>query len=140
MICDILLLADPYFRLYTIDDDEEGGEVSSPLPISRAMLDPKIYLELDDGILDRIMNTNDVRLRPSQRLIKSFREHKVYEKVGKPTVIGEAQWQQKLWDMDSTDIVSRILGIDDCDALGEDDIIIDRRQIHHGMGARNREY
>ncbi|KAL9179279.1 hypothetical protein ACHAXT_008569 [Thalassiosira profunda] len=137
MICDILLLADPYFRLYTIDDDEEGGEVSSPLPISRAMLDPKIYLELDDGILDRIMNTNDVRLRPSQRLIKSFREHKVYEKVGKPIVIGEAQWQQKLWDMDSTDIVSGILGADDRDALGEDDIIIDRRQIHHGMGARN---
>ncbi|KAL7542545.1 hypothetical protein ACHAXR_011891 [Thalassiosira sp. AJA248-18] len=142
MICDILLLAEPHFRLFATDDGEDMMS-SSPAgvkenPISRAMVDPETYLELTDSVLDKIMNTDNIELRPARILIKKLRSHKMYKRIN-TQIVGNEPWEQKLWDMSESDIVDEILKLSNeyGDALVRDDIIVDRNKIHHGMKDKN---
>lgn len=145
MIMDILLLADPYFRLLTINDN--GDARLSPLPISRAMTDPDTYLELTDAVLDKIMNANIPELRQAQLLIKRFREHRMYAKIDKTIIEGKKKWMQKLWDMSEGDIAREVMKMhekgmpsdDNENTLVADDIIVEKRKINHGKGNNNRE-
>ena len=61
MMCDIFLLAEPYFRIRAADDDHCA---SPKLPISRCMMNAETYLLLTDGVIDKIENTDDAELRP----------------------------------------------------------------------------
>jgi len=144
MICDILLLADPFFRIHTNND---GKDMFSPppvdvagirLPISRAMVHADTYLELTDSVLDKIMNTDTAELRPARILIKRFRSHCIYKRIRAPKgVIGDEPWEQKLWNMEEAEIVNEILKLSEMDTLKEHDIIIEKRNIHHGMKDKN---
>jgi HD superfamily phosphohydrolase len=156
MICDILLLADPFFFLPTADEGDDF-EMNSPenatklkLPVSRANVNPQSYLLLRDSILDVIAATEDVNLRPARILINRFRSHKLYKKVSEQAIVShdgkevDIPWQRKLWNMDESEIVSQIVKCsrlknsnDNSLDLSEDDVIVEKRQIHHGMGAEN---
>ena len=146
MICDILLLADPFFRIHINND---GKDMFSPppadlagmnLPISRAMVHADTYLELTDSVLDKIMNTETAELRPARILIKRFRSHGIYKRIrARQDVIGDEPWEQKLWNMKEAEIVDEILKLSEMDTLKEHDIIIEKRNIHHGMKDKNRK-
>lgn len=156
MVCDIFLLADPYFRLPTFDEEMwhsnylRHDESSLKLPISRANVNPQSYLLLKDSVLDIIAATEDPNLRHARVLINRFRSHKLYKKVAEASIVSsngkniDIPWQARLWNMEDTDIVNQIVkcskltyNVDSTFSLDEDKIIVEKRQIHHGMGSEN---
>ena len=156
MICDILLLAEPHFYLHSIDD---GDDMDAPppvtsgvkLPISRAMTNADTYIELNDSVLDKILNTDCIELRAARILIKRLRKHgdQLYKNIHSQIVSSDEEWTMKLWEMTQADIVNEVLQLSEKDVsedngngieLVEDDIIVEKRTIHHGMKDKNREY
>jgi hypothetical protein len=145
MICDILILAEPYFRIRATDDDRRTDSLK--LPISRCMVDPETYLLLTDGVVDKIENTDDVELRPARELIKKYRQHKKYATIGVHVVSKDVPWTERLWEMNESEIVDRILKLNHMhhkiassfNLLDGDEIIVEKRQIHHGMKDMNRK-
>jgi len=143
-ICDIFLLAEPYFRIISMndeDDDDEPADSIIKLSISRAMCNPDTYLELTDTVLDKIINTETIELKPARRLIKKLRSHEKYVKCGDIIITSEIE---NLWDMTEDEIVAEILKLSDEDMtdndstnLSSDDIIVDKGKIHHGMKDKN---
>lgn len=159
MVCDILLLADPYIRLSTESEGDgttvihrkngnlKTGEAMS-LPISRANLNPQSYLRLKDSILDIIEVNTSPELAPARKLLNRFRAHKIYKKVAECKIISsdgksiDMPWQRILWEMGELEMSKEIvqcgqLHQDSTINLKEDDIIIEKRSIHHGMKAEN---
>ncbi len=159
MVCDILLLADPFIELST---EHEGDGTSSnslenlksaealSLPISRANLDPNSYLRLKDSILDVIEVTTDPKLAPARLLLNRYRAHKIYKKVAECKIISsdgkviDHQWQNHLWNMDELEMSKMIVESGQLNknenpavSLKADDIIIEKRSIHHGMKDEN---
>lgn len=132
MICDILLLAEQFFRIH------DGRNMK--LPISRAMVNAETYLALNDSILDQIRNTDSADLEPARTLIKEFQGHQIYPRIANQP-IGDKPWQQKLWNMEEADVTNEILKLSEVDmsdnALVEDDIIVEKMKIHHGMSSKN---
>ena len=141
MICDILLLAEQHFRIVSIDDN---GNAGIKLPISRAMTNPDVYLELTDTVLDKILNTQCSELQLARQLIKRLRKHGKYLKAGYD-IITDEPCTQVLWDMSETEIVDGILKQSEMDMINEgsgicsDDIIVDKNNIHHGKKEKNRK-
>ena len=141
MICDILLLAEQHFRIVSIDDN---GNAGTKLPISRAMTNPDVYLELTDTVLDKILNTECSELQLARQLIKRLRKHGKYLKAGYD-IITDEPCTQVLWDMSETEIVDGILKQSEMDMINEgsgicsDDIIVDKNKIHHGKKEKNRK-
>lgn len=145
MICDILLLADPFFKLST-EDEMKGGCKDDPilyLPISRANLNPISYWKLDDSILDLIHKSTDPNLLPARQLINRLKSRKLYKLCGELDIEDEV-WENKLWHMTEDDIISKLLKFSDCSGeppihMEEYFIIVEKRSIHHGMGATDRK-
>jgi hypothetical protein len=162
MICDVLLLADPWFRI-CVSNDGDGCEPSISsncnskpteqaavrLPISRCMTNAQAYLKLKDSVVDLISNTEDPTLLPARQLINRIRSRKLYKRIGKIEIHCEdgknhinIQWQRRLWDMPNMEIAQSIIKCgqlkgSDHALLCPDDIIIEKRQIHHGMKGEN---
>mmetsp|Transcript_10890 Transcript_10890/g.20358 ORF Transcript_10890/g.20358 Transcript_10890/m.20358 type:complete len:688 (+) Transcript_10890:118-2181(+) len=157
MVCDIFLLADPYFRLPVFDEEKDtldhfssNESANLKLPISRANMNPQSYLLLKDSVLDIIAATEDPNLRRARVLINQFRSHKLYKKVAEAPIVSsngkdiDIPWQRKLWNMEDNEIVDQIVKCsrltnngDSSFYLDEDKIIVEKRQIHHGMGSDN---
>jgi hypothetical protein len=144
MMCDIFLLAEPYFRIRAADDDHCA---SPKLPISRCMMNAETYLLLTDGVIDKIENTDDAELRPARDLIRKYRQHRKYARVGLQVISKDKPWTRKMWEMDESEIVHGILKANEmvmCESfvasLHEDDVIVEKNQIHHGMKDRNRKW
>jgi hypothetical protein len=144
MMCDILILAEPHFRIRVTDDDRRTDSLK--LPISRCMVDPETYLLLTDGIVDKIENTDDVELRPARDLIKKYRQHKKYATIGVHVISKDVPWTERLWEMNESEIVDRLLKNNQlnmlancCNSFDGDDIIVEKNQIHHGMNDKNRK-
>ncbi|KAL7538533.1 hypothetical protein ACHAWF_006122 [Thalassiosira exigua] len=137
MIADIFVLADPFFQISAMNDNDDGSIADLKLPISRAMTNAEVYLQLTDGVLERILNSEDHKLRPAQNLIKRFLAHKIYERIDNQ-IIGNESWQHTLWDMEDGEIKEQILQ-KDVDMLNDpnNEIIIEKKVIHHGMKDQN---
>ena len=149
MVCDIFLLAEPHFRLCIINDDAEDEVNDSAVqrvPISRAMINDSSYMELTDGVLDKILNDPNPALRPARSLIKRLRDHeKLYKDCGKEIIFDKpVSWQRKLSGMSESEVIDELLKLDELDlddglALDRNDIIVDINKIHHGMKDQNRK-
>ena len=158
MICDILLLADPFLRLPTSNEGDDfstkilENETKLKLPISRANVNPNSYLLLKDSILDVIAATEESNLRPARILINRFRSHKLYKKVAQQAIISnngkdiDVPWQDRLWTMEESEITKQIVKCSGLKSsktrsinLSEDDVVVEKRKIHHGMGDENRK-
>ena len=154
MVCDILLLADPFIKLSTKceGDGTSNEKIDSTdelmLPISRANLNAESYLRLKDSILDIIDVSNSPDLAPARKLLNRYRAHKIYKKVAECKVISsngkdiDHPWQRDLWKMGELEMSEKIvqcgqLHKDSTIQLKDDDIIIEKRTIHHGMKADN---
>ncbi len=146
MICDILLLAEAHIKLPTNAPKDDSGITS--LPISRANMHPGSYLSFKDSILDIIDVYPSDGLAPARELLQRFRARKLYKKVAEEAIICsdgktiDKTWQRKIWEMDELEICKTIvkcgkLNRDATIKLEENDIIIEKREIHHGMKADN---
>ena len=135
MVCDILKLADPFFRLRAGPDYPDG------LPISRAMLDSTAYSLLNDSILDMIGSSPDPRLLPAQRLIDRYECRDFYKYVTAQEISHDSKDATNLlWDRSEDDIKSELCTMNVCHTtnkgekivLDPSDIIIEKMEIHHG--------
>jgi hypothetical protein len=113
------------------------------------MTNAQAYLKLKDSVVDLISNTEDPTLLPARQLINRIRSRKLYKRIGKIEIHCEdgknhinIQWQRRLWDMPNMEIAQSIIKCgqlkgSDHALLCPDDIIIEKRQIHHGMKGDN---
>mmetsp|Transcript_27966 Transcript_27966/g.32248 ORF Transcript_27966/g.32248 Transcript_27966/m.32248 type:complete len:759 (-) Transcript_27966:278-2554(-) len=133
MICDILLKADPHHRIKTSNPEN----FPNGLPISRAMLDPESYCNLNDSILDILKSSTNPGLKEAQDLIKRFSRRDFYSYVTKEEINDTNRKQ--LWEKDKNQIISELCNNkwhhDNCGkklSLNPEDIIIEKLEIHHG--------
>jgi deoxynucleoside triphosphate triphosphohydrolase SAMHD1 len=134
MIADILALADPYFRI-------PPHGLGKPLPISRAMCDPNVYVRLRDSVIDLIEFSHDSRLQPAQDLIRRLRRRDLYKCVASRKIDLESsqdrilrgktedEIEQELYDIRGTHENNVILELDD--------ILVEKRTIHMGANESN---
>ena len=100
------------------------------------MLDSACYLTLRDSIIDIILSSDKEELRPARELARKFQAHEFYKKIGNTIVISSQSWHKALWDMSEDEIEKAILDGSD---FGSDDVIVEKRKIHHGQKENNRE-
>jgi len=140
MVCDILKLADPFFRL------RAGPQYPTGLPISRAMLDSTAYSLLNDSILDMILSSPDPRLLPAQRLIERYECRDFYKYVAAHEISHDSNDATNLlWERTEEDITSELCQMHACHSgengekivLDPSDIIVEKMEIHHGRGSLN---
>ena len=141
MVCDILKLADPFFRL------RAGPDYPGGLPISRAMLDSAgAYSLLNDSILDMIGSSPDPLLLPAQRLIDRYECRDFYKYVTAQEISHDLDDATNLlWERTEEEIKSDLCAMNvfhttdrgEKIVLHPSDIIIEKMEIHHGRGADN---
>ena len=145
MVCDILKLADPFFRLRAGPDYPDG------LPISRAMLDSTAYSLLNDSILDMIGSSPDPRLLPAQRLIDRYERRDFYKYVAAKEISHDPKDATNLlWERTEEEIKSDLCGMKikadlvfhtgdsgEKIVLRPSDIIVEKMEIHRGRRAHN---
>ena len=102
-------------------------------------MDAETYLLLTDSIVDKIENTDKIELRPAHDLIKKYRQHKKYATIGLHVISKDIPWTERLWEMTEAEIADGILKRGIGNALDGDDIIVEKREIHHGMKDKNRK-
>jgi hypothetical protein len=137
MICDILLLADPFLKLSTENEliEQANNDNIAYLPISRANTNPNSYWKLDDSVFDLIHKSTDPNLLPARQLIHRMKRRKLYKLCGEHDIEDE-EWEKKLWAMNEDEIVSKMLERHNSSIkIKKHFIIIEKRDIHHGMGA-----
>ena len=157
MVCDILLLADQFIRLSTVNEGDGTSTYSmrkddyaynESVSITRANTHPEAYVRLKDSILDIIAVSDSPNLKPARVLLNRFRAHKMYKKVAHLQITSsngieiDQPWQNQLWEMDELAIATEIVKcgeLQDCSSISlkQDDIIVEKRIIHHGMKAAN---
>lgn len=151
MVCDIFLLAEPTFRISTRRDEDDDGEEEEvekhlSLPISRANTHPNSYLKLKDSVLDIIAMSDDPQLKRARQLVNRLQSHNLYKRVieqpipGKPGTFDES-WHDEVWNMSEQDIINLIVKHGQIGGremgLKAQDIIVEKRKIHHGMKESN---
>ena len=134
MITDILKLADPYLKIRSSQGYEK---------MSSAMNDATSYVNLRDSVIDSIELSSDPLLESSRKLLKRLRSRDLY-KCAVCEAINDLNGED-VWLKSEDDIKEGILGIEcqryECDGevlqLQADDIIVEKRIIHHGLKENN---
>jgi hypothetical protein len=157
LICDILCAADPYFRLPVLRGNNSKSSVAafgvgagaakreySSLPISRAFVDPDVYLRCRDSVLDQIANTTDPNLAEARQLISRLWSRDIYKcAVFK---VMDMQSERALWNVSENEIVDGMLqvrGVHRDESTGNElklerhDILVHKCNIHHGSKDNN---
>jgi hypothetical protein len=162
LICDILCAADPHFRLPVVLPPPPGVDNEYPpqkqprsgngklkreyagLSISRAFVDPSVFLRCRDSVLDQIANTVDPNLAEAQRLIHRLWSRDIY-KCAVFKVL-DMETERKLWELSENDIVEGMLQVRGVHLdegtrqelkLEREDILVHKCNIHHGSKDRN---
>lgn len=140
MICDILALADAFYKISNLDVGDEDAIEPLWFRISEAMKDPNVFVKLKDSIIDILEMTTADNLFPARQLIKRLRCHNFYKCVIARS-IRPGQVDDFLWTMSEEQIVERIMQIvkehKRVVDLNQDNIIVEKRTIHHGKGDQN---
>jgi HD superfamily phosphohydrolase len=140
MICDILCLADPYFRLARPPSDSSGVAESEGLPMSRAMLAAHTYVLLRDSVIDQIANTTTAELAPARRLIARLWARDLYKCIGTKVLNPSNTVDLQLWKTSESDIIHQILALGDGNGsltLDEEDLFVHKIYIHCGQKDQN---
>jgi hypothetical protein len=123
------------------------------LPPSRAMLHPGSYVRLRDAVIDQIAATTGPELDAARRLIYRLWSRDLYKCVATKVLRRHTRSaDRRLWDKPADEIVREILGYGGTHdvaaaaagdgrgrgtaniiALKEDDIIVQKCEIHHGQ-------
>ena len=134
MVCDILKLADPYIKIRS----KQGFE-----RISTAMNDPTAFVNLRDSIMDSVENSIEDELEPARKLLGRLRSRDLY-KCAVQEIIKDLD-AKEIWSQTESEIKKGILSVE-CQRydengstlhLEEDDVIVEKRIIHHGLKENN---
>lgn len=148
MICDILVRADPFFRIRTFSESDESlksdGEVDE-LPISRAMLHKTSYLLLDDHVIDQIRATRTPELREARLIIERLKARDLYKMAAMKSINLAKANEAAVWNLTEDEIAKEILSVNGQHtfenghlvSLEEDDFIVEKCVMHHGAGQDN---
>jgi hypothetical protein len=139
MICDILSLADPYFRIAV---PSLSGTAPETVPISQAMLNARSYLMLRDSVIDQIANTTAPELEPARRLIARLWSRDLYKCVGTKSINMDDPMDAELWSKSSeNNIVQQLLAVRGVEGGGArliaENLFIHKVSIHCGLRERN---
>lgn len=151
MVADILALADPYFRLSPskVLTATNGGKSSSsddaeedmmPLPVSQAMLNPKVYERLKDSVIDLIEHSKDPRLAPAQAIIRRLQNRELYKCVSVHKINPDNKVDKKMWKLEASEVENQLYfihGKHDMTVLTLEDIIVEKLFIHSGAKEEN---
>lgn len=139
MIADVMTLADPYFRLLPDRIGRTGK--GHGLPLSRAMLDPKVYLRMRDCVIDLIEFSEDPRLARAQDVIRRLRSRDLYKCAAVRKLDMENDVDKKIWAKKEIEIEAELLQVrgeyEGHLTLNANDIIIEKRNIHSGAKEDN---
>jgi deoxynucleoside triphosphate triphosphohydrolase SAMHD1 len=152
LICDILCAADPHFRLPVLRGNSSlprseavaaavgnAKREYASLPISRAFVDPDVYLRCRDSVLDQIANTTDPNLAEARHLISRLWSRDIYKcAIFK---VMDMPSERALWALSEKEIADGMLqvrGVHRDETTGSElklerrDILIHKCNIHHG--------
>ena len=139
MLLDVLSLADPYFKIPTIDEFADLPPVQASeshwLPISRALLNARAFERLTDVVIDQIAYTTDPMLKDARKLIRRFRSRDLYKCVGVYDIDLQDDWDSKLWDDKAEEFKRRLRRQNG--ALEFDDFIVEWCEVDHGAKESN---
>lgn len=140
MIMDILSLADPFFRVSTVDEfSEDQNERIEWLPISRAQLDIRAFERLTDAVIEQIASTPDAALKEAKKLIRRLRCRDLYKCVGRYDIDMEDECDRKLWELSSEAEEFKKCLVKQCSGSNIDivDFIVERCEVDHGAKEKN---
>lgn len=121
------------------------------LPLSRAMLHPGSYLRLRDSVIDQIAATTSPELEGARRLIDRLWSRNLYKCVATKVLRRQRRAADRsIWEKPSDEILREILAFKGTHgggggggdggtnntvvvALNEDDVIVQKCEIHHGQ-------
>lgn len=98
--------------------------------------DPKIYLKLDDSILDQIKYSEDPRLKKAQELLERMQMRQHYKCVGEKGLkkaVAKSKWNQ----ITTEEIVKYAEPLPDGEMLRSDEIAVKKFKINYGLGERH---
>mmetsp|Transcript_13296 Transcript_13296/g.20639 ORF Transcript_13296/g.20639 Transcript_13296/m.20639 type:complete len:664 (-) Transcript_13296:159-2150(-) len=101
LICDILMLADPYIKL-------RGNACTTGefWRISTAVTSPDAYLRLNDSIVDIISASDNPSLKPAQALVERYNSRKLYKCVCSERL--SRKRDEKIWNMGDEELEDKI--------------------------------
>ena len=146
MVCDVLCLADPYFRIPVRTEDFQKKylprkkSVHESLPPSLAVLDIRAFERMKDSIIDQIATTTDPRLRDARALIYRFQTRDFYKLAYTKLLDMNNPGHQNVWSMEAPEIKRLVLdqhcvhGTDDGGSipLAIENFTVDKCSTHHG--------
>jgi len=150
MVCDALIKADPYLPV----PDGKGSYTR----MSQAMADAGAYVHLKDSVLDMIecSSLDCEPMQEAKEIVRRIRRRELYK-----CVLAIGADGIPLWDLTDEEITNEICavsekvvrqnlsrqGVDENDStfrtrvreqlLTPGDLIVEKRQIHHGMADKN---
>lgn len=143
MVCDILAKADPYFRIRTYRESDPFSKSDVPsLPISRAMLHPTSYHNLDDGVIAQIAGTDRPELREARLIIERFKARDLYKHAATKEIRLDRPNEAAMWRLTEDEISQDLLALNGQHMdkngspifLQEEDFIVEKCKIHCGAG------
>jgi len=160
MIQDILRKADPFLSVPTgsLSGKPAAATATSgfhgydSLPISRTMCHAGAYLRMQDWIIGQIEITTCPALTEARKLIYRLHCRDLYKCVATMTLdCRKKETHRMIWDKPDSDIVQEIMSVrgkhgdddDDDDVHGrniklcEDDVIVQKISMHHGLKDKN---
>lgn len=141
MIADVLVLADPFYRIKVVDDLlDQKPLYPTGLPISRAMVDPKSYLRLRDSIIDQIETTDDIHLKDARLLIQRLRNRDFYKRAAVLKIHSENETHLAIFRLEECQIAQALVEVGHhVDASGKivnklevNDFIVEKSILHMG--------
>lgn len=144
VLCDILALADPFFRLTSYDGEEE-------FPISRAVVKPEFLLRLDDSIISLIAHSSrkqypQQEMEEARNLCRCFLGHNLYKcAVDEPLNLSTPH-HKLVYDMEGADIADGMVREVEYHAHKENtsvpefshkDFVVKKYCIHYGCKTAN---
>ena len=146
MVSDIMIYADPFYRIKAADLVGAKSEYPEGLPISRAMKDSEFYLRLKDSIIDKIEDTDQPELKRARLLIRRLRQRDLYKCVATKKIQSHKQEDQLMFQKTEEDIAKELIDIKgfhrDSEngkrlSLTENDFIIEKASFHCGQKDKN---
>ncbi|KAG7096279.1 hypothetical protein E1B28_003727 [Marasmius oreades] len=122
MIIDALHLADPY------------------MGISKAVFNPKQYLNLTDSIMDRIEASDDERLAPAKAIFERIHDRDLYRLTDFKCFPWKVENKKYIQEHITPRAIVETAGLlygGDVSGLREEDVIVDLTTMHYGMKDAN---
>nr|XP_039269669.1 deoxynucleoside triphosphate triphosphohydrolase SAMHD1-like [Styela clava] len=120
MICDAMVLAEPYIKYVGT-----GGVECS---VSECVNDPVAFTKLNDNIFDKILHSNEKQLEPARKILERILRRQLYQIIGAARPISP---------MKLDEVCDQIAAFDTSGILMKGDLIANTTKFNYGMHDKN---